>query len=120
MRKHLIALRIIVSILILFITKTINGQALSSGQIDSLIAKTMTTMPLAGIAVAVVKDGKVVHSKGYGVTSAKTKEKADENTLFAIASNSKAFTATALGILVDEGKLTWQDKVVDYIPEFKM
>src|SRR6185436_10432292 len=58
--------------------------------------------------------------KGYGVTSVQTKEKVDENTLFAIASNSKAFTTTALAMLVDEGKLKWQDKVVDHIPEFKM
>ena len=77
-------------------------------------------MPLAGIAVAVIKDGKVVHAKGYGVATIKGKEKVDENTLFAIASNSKSFTAAALAILVDEGKLTWQDKVVDHIPEFKM
>jgi len=77
-------------------------------------------MPLAGIAVAVVKDGKVIHSKGYGIASLKGNEKVDENTLFAIASNSKAFTTAALAILVDEGKLKWQDKVVDHIPEFKM
>lgn len=93
---------------------------LTSKQIDSLVAKTMSMMPLAGISVAVIKDGKVVHSKGYGVNSNVTKEKTDENTLFAIASNSKAFTSTALGMLVDEGKLKWQDFVVKYIPEFKM
>jgi len=92
----------------------------TSSQIDSLVNKSMQLMPLAGIAVAVVKDGKVIHSKGYGVTSIKTKEAVDENTLFGIASNSKAFTSMALGILIDEGKLHWMDKVVDYLPEFKM
>src|SRR5687767_9282005 len=96
------------------------AQPLQSKQIDSLVNKTMAMMPLAGIAIAVVKDGKVVHAKGYGVTSIQTKEKADENTLFAIASNTKAFTTMALAMLVDEGKLKWQDKVIDYIPEFKM
>ncbi|GGW21933.1 serine hydrolase [Arenibacter certesii] len=80
----------------------------------------MSIRPNAGIAVAVVKDNEVVHLKGYGVTSILTKEAVDENTLFAIASNSKAFTTTALAILVDEGKLSWDDKVVDHIPEFKM
>jgi CubicO group peptidase (beta-lactamase class C family) len=99
---------------------SLHAQPLKSKQIDSLVAKTMSTMPLAGIAVAVVKDGKVIHAKGYGATSIKTNEKVDENTLFAIASNSKAFTTMALAILVDEGKLNWQDKVVDHIPEFKM
>ncbi len=75
---------------------------------------------MPGIAVAVVKDGQIVHAKGYGVRSLKTKEKVNENTLFGIASNSKAFTAAALGILQDEGKLTYDSKVRDFIPEFKM
>lgn len=96
------------------------AQGLKSKQIDSLVNKTMETMPLAGIAVAVVKDGKVVHNKGYGVTGIRQGEKVDANTLFAIASNSKAFTTTALAMLVDEGKLGWHDNVVDYIPEFRM
>lgn len=77
-------------------------------------------MPLAGLAVAVVKDGEVVHAKGYGITAASSKQNINENTLFAIASNSKAFTTAALAILVDEGKLKWHDQVVDYIPEFRM
>ena len=67
-----------------------------------------------------MKDGKIIHAKGYGVRSLNTKQKVDENTLFAIASNSKAFTVAALGILIDEGKLKWDDKVTDYIPEFKL
>ncbi len=92
----------------------------SSAQIDSIVSVTMLRMPVAGLAVAVVKDGKVIHSKGYGVSSIKTKEKVDEQTLFAIASNSKAFTTMALAMLVDEGKLNWKDPVINYIPEFKM
>ncbi|MGH2647133.1 MAG: serine hydrolase, partial [Ginsengibacter sp.] len=78
------------------------------------------TFDVPGIAVAVVKDGKVIHAKGYGVRSLNTKQKVDENTLFGIASNTKAFTVAALGILIDEGKLKWDDKVRDYIPEFKL
>ncbi len=77
-------------------------------------------MPLAGISVLVVKDGKVTHMKGYGVASNNSKAKVDENTLFSIASNTKAFTTMALAMLVDEKKLQWQDKVVDHLPEFKM
>lgn len=96
------------------------GQRLSSEQIDSIVNKSMEVMPQVGIAVAVVQDGKVVHSKGYGITSISSKDKVNENTLFAIASNTKSFTAAALAILVDEGKLNWNDKVVDYISEFKM
>ncbi|MDB5242840.1 MAG: beta-lactamase [Spirosoma sp.] len=93
---------------------------ITAPQIDALVQRTLTTFDVPGIAVAVVKDGKVVHAKGYGVRSLRTREKVDENTLFGIASNTKAFTATALGILIDEGKLTWDDKVIDYIPEFRM
>jgi CubicO group peptidase (beta-lactamase class C family) len=80
----------------------------------------MKTFDVPGIAVAVVKDDKVIHSKGYGVRSLNTKLKMDENTLFGIASNSKAFTTAALGILIDEKKLSWDDKVIDYIPEFRL
>lgn len=93
---------------------------ISSPEIDELVEKTLTTFDVPGIAVAVVKNGKVIHSKGYGVKSIKTKEKVDENTLFGIASNSKAFTTAALAILVDEHKLDWNDKVKKYIPEFRM
>lgn len=96
------------------------AQAITSAEIDNLVEKTLKTFDVPGIAVAVVKDGKVIHSKGYGVRSLNTKQKVDENTLFGIASNSKAFTSAALGMLVDEKKLKWDDKVRDYIPEFKM
>ncbi|GAB4017866.1 serine hydrolase [Spirosoma migulaei] len=97
-----------------------SAQGIPSSQIDALVQRTLTTFDVPGIAVAVIKDGKVIHSKGYGVRSLKTNQKVDENTLFGIASNSKAFTAAALGILMDEGKLAWDDKVIDYIPEFRM
>jgi len=93
---------------------------LSSSQVDSLVRKALVTFDVPGIAVAIVKDGKVIHSKGYGVRSLNTKELVNENTFFGIASNSKAFTAAGLGILVDEGKLNWDDKVVDLIPGFKL
>jgi CubicO group peptidase (beta-lactamase class C family) len=96
------------------------AQPISSKQIDSLVELTLKTFDVPGIAVAVVKDDKVVHAKGYGVRSLNTMKRVDENTLFGIASNSKAFTTTALGILVDEGKLKWDDKVVDYLPDFGM
>jgi CubicO group peptidase (beta-lactamase class C family) len=101
-------------------TISISAQTISSVEIDSLVEKTLNTFDVPGIAVAVVKDDKVIHSKGYGVRSLKTNLKVDSNTLFGIASNSKAFTTAALGILVDEKKLSWDDKVIDYIPEFRL
>ena len=99
---------------------SVNAQIITSHQIDSLVEITMKTFDVPGIAVAIVKDDKVIHSKGYGVRSLNTKQKTDANTLFAIASNSKAFTAAALGILIDEKKLTWDDRVIDHIPEFRL
>jgi CubicO group peptidase (beta-lactamase class C family) len=99
---------------------SVQGQVLTQPQIDSLVQATLKTFDVPGIAVAVVKDGKVVFAKGYGVTSLNTGKKVDENTRFGIASNSKAFTVAALAMLSDEGKLRLDDKVTDYIPEFKM
>ncbi|MES1214315.1 MAG: serine hydrolase [Bacteroidota bacterium] len=105
---------------LIIIADNANGQVITSRQVDSVVEKALKTFDVPGIAVAIIKDGKVIHSKGYGVRSLNTKQKTDENTLFGIASNSKAFTTAALGILMDEGKLKWDDKVTDYIPEFKL
>ncbi len=100
--------------------QNVNAQALTSKQIDSLTNLVLKTFNVPGIAVGVVKDGKLIHAKGYGVANINTGKKVDENTLFGVASNSKAMTAAALGMLVDEGKIKWDDRVTDYIPEFKM
>ncbi len=103
-----------------FFLSVLSSAQISSQEIDSLVQLTIKTFEVPGIAVAIVKDGKIIHSKGYGVRSLKTKAAVDENTLFGIASNSKAFTSAGLAMMVDEGKLKWDDKVTDYIPEFKM
>ncbi len=96
------------------------SQVLSSAEIDAVAEKALKAFDVPGMAVAVVKDGKIVHSKGYGVRSLRTGAPVDENTLFGIASNSKAFTCTALGILVDAGKCNWDDKVRKYLPGFRL
>lgn len=103
----------------LLFTNIFYGQY-SSKQIDSIMGDAMNKFNVAGVAVAIVKDGKIIHSKGYGVKSTITKSPVNNHTNFAIASNSKAFTSAALAILVEEGKITWHDKVKDHIPEFKM
>jgi CubicO group peptidase (beta-lactamase class C family) len=102
-----------------FGTEKVSAQ-LTAAQIDTLAERTLKAFNVPGIAVAVVKDGKLVHAKGYGVRSLKTMQKVDEHTTFGVASNSKAFTSAALGMLIDEGKLKWDDKVTDYIPGFKL
>lgn len=93
---------------------------IKESKLDDVVDRAMKTFNVPGIAVAIIKDGKLVLSKGYGVTNITTQQKVDGNTLFGIASNSKAFTSAALGMLVDEKKLNWDDKVTKYIPEFKM
>jgi len=106
---------------VLFIASgSLKAQILSEKQIDSLVEKTLVTFNVPGIAVSVIKDGKIIHSKGYGVRSIKSNKKVDENTLFGVASNTKAFTAAALGVLVDQKKITWDTRVSDIIPEFKL
>jgi CubicO group peptidase (beta-lactamase class C family) len=89
-------------------------------EIDAYVTKTQAEWNVPGMAVAIVKDDKVVFAKGYGVRELGKTDKVDENTLFAIASNSKAFTTASLAILVDEKKLNWDDKVSKYLPEFEM
>lgn len=98
---------------------TTKSQMAAAG-IDSLVNATLTTFDVPGIAVGIIKDGKLVFAKGYGVRSIKDKLPVDENTLFGIASNTKAFTSAALAMLADEGKIKWDDKVTDYIPGFMM
>lgn len=111
---------LIILLTALLISFSSQSQGLSSAQIDSIVALAMESNQHAGLAVAVVKDGEVVHSKGYGLASLVTEKKVNKNTRFSIASNSKAFTSAALAILVDDGIIDWNDRVVDHIPEFKM
>lgn len=105
---------------IALISTSLSFAQISSTQVDELVERSLKTFNVPGIAVAIVKDGKIIHAKGYGVKSILTNEKVDANTLFGIASNSKAFTSAALAMLVDEGKVKWDDKVITYLPNFRM
>lgn len=73
-----------------------------------------------GFAIAVVKDGKVILSRGYGVRDAKRNLPVTTKTLFAIGSSTKSFTVTSMGVLVDRGKLDWDKPVRDYMPDFRL
>src|SRR5436190_16813959 len=88
--------------------------------LDSYIQRGMEQWQIPGMAIAIVKDGKVVWMKGYGVREFGKQDKVDENTLFIIASNSKLFTGTAVAKLDFEKKLSLNDKVTQYIPWFKL
>jgi len=88
--------------------------------LDAYVAKGVADWRIPALAVAVVKDGEVVFAKGYGVRDLSKPGPADENTLFAIGSTTKAMTAAALGMLVDEGKLGWDDPVTKHLPWFQL
>jgi CubicO group peptidase (beta-lactamase class C family) len=93
--------------------KTIN-------EFDSYVAKVMKEWEVPGLAIVVVKDGKVLLKKGYGVRELGKPEGVDTQTLFSCASTTKAMTALVLGMLVDEGKLNWDDPVNKYLPELRL
>jgi len=89
-------------------------------KLDNYIEKSYKDWEIPGMAIAIVKDDEIIFSKGYGIKEYGKKDSVDDKTLFQIASNSKSFTSAALSILVDEGKISWDDKVTDYIPYFEM
>lgn len=91
-----------------------------SDSLDNYVHRGMEQWQIPGVAVLIVKDGKVIIAKGFGVKELGTNDNVDENTLFMIGSNTKAFTGTALAILEQEGKLKLDDKVIKYLPDFKM
>jgi len=80
----------------------------------------MKTFEVPGISVAIVKDGKILLAKGYGVRKLGEATPVDQQTMFAIGSNTKAFTTAALATLVDAGKLSWDDPVYQRLPGFVM
>ncbi len=88
--------------------------------LDATVARVMDAFEVPGIGLAIVKDGQVVIAKGFGVRRLGEPAPVDCQTLFGIASNTKVFTAVALGLLVEEGKIAWDAPVIDYLPWFQM
>ena len=97
-----------------------DGNGISSDKIDRLAQRAMKEFNVPGMAIGVVRDGQVIYAKGHGIRELGQPEAVDVDTMFKIASNSKAFTSAALAILVDEGRISWDGAVADYIPEFRM
>src|SRR3954464_4717137 len=87
---------------------------------DAYVQRVMQTFTVPGLSVAIVKDGKVVLAKGYGVRRIGDPAPVDARTRFGIASNTKLFTATAIALLVEEGKLDWDTPGSRYLPNFAM
>jgi CubicO group peptidase (beta-lactamase class C family) len=93
---------------------------LNEKKLDAFVESVMRQFEVPGVSVSIVKDGTSVLAKGYGTKSIESGEPVDGHTLFGIASITKAFTATALGMLQEEGKLEWDNPVIDYLPSFRM
>ncbi|NRB59725.1 MAG: serine hydrolase [Winogradskyella sp.] len=106
--------------LIVFSSSLLLPAQIKSKDIDKLVEETLTTFDVPGISVGVLKDGELVYAKGHGVRSLSTQKTMNEETLVGVASNSKGFTCFALAMMVDEGKLNWDDPVRKHIPEFQL
>lgn len=89
-------------------------------KLDTYIEQARQQWEVPGLSVAVVKNGEIILSKGYGVKSLDAAKPVDENTIFSIGSTTKAMVAVAMGILVDEGKVSWNDKVIEHLPGFQL
>jgi CubicO group peptidase (beta-lactamase class C family) len=112
---------LIVSLVVfLFALTPVLAQQAPPTDLDEYVARSMKTFEVPGMAIAIVKDNKVVLLKGYGVRKLGDATPVDENTLFGIGSNTKAFTAAALATLVDEGKISWDDPVYERLKGFEM
>jgi len=88
--------------------------------LDAYVTSSMKTFGVPGMAIAIVKDGKILVAKGYGIRKIGDPTPVDEYTMFAIGSNTKAFTTAGLATLIDEGKLSWDDRVYERLPGFVM
>ncbi|MGV3482626.1 MAG: serine hydrolase [Sphingobium sp.] len=88
--------------------------------LDRYVEQVRSDWRFPGVAVAVVEGDRVLYARGFGVRQKGRTEKVDADTLFQVGSTSKAFTAAALGLLVDDGKLRWDDPVIDHVPAFRL
>ena len=121
MRQRQVRLALLLLALLVF-PPALSAQTLEERleEIDAYAAKAGQEWKVPGFAVAIVKDDRVVFVKGYGVRELGKPEPVDKDTLFAVASNTKAFTSAALATLVDEGKLRWDDPITKYLPGFQL
>lgn len=88
--------------------------------LDAYVNKAMATWNVPGLALAIVRNDSVIYVKGYGVRSIDSNAPVDAHTMFAIGSDSKAFTATLVAMMVTDGKMRYDDPITRYLPRFEM
>ena len=111
---------IVLTMLILAQPKPAPAQEATLNGFDDYVNKALKDWEVPGVAIAIIKNDKIVYAKGYGVRKLGDPTPVDEKTLFAIGSSSKAFTAAAIAMLVDDGKMKWDDPVTKYLPGFQL
>ena len=118
MKRIITSISVFILISVLTLSSQISNQDLA--KIDETVKKAFEVFKPTGLTVAVMKDSSVIYHQALGFSNAEIRKPVNTTSLFNIASCSKAFTAFSIGILVDEGKLKWTDKVIDYFPEFRL
>tara|TARA_R110002073_G_scaffold161300_1_gene316879 strand:+ start:2487 stop:3995 length:1509 start_codon:yes stop_codon:yes gene_type:complete len=109
------------SLILLFgVTFNLYSQKIQVDLIEPFINQLMKDFEVTGLSIGIVKNDSIIYSKGYGTRKINENLPVNQNTIFGIGSISKSFTALTLGILVDEGKISWDDRVKDYLPYFEL
>lgn len=116
MRKRLFLVAVFVSITLF----GHSGANVDFKQLDGYYAKMTKDWDIPGVSIGIVQDGKLIFAGNYGVLEEGKNTPPNKDTLYAIASNSKAFTSAIIGMLVQEGKLDWNDKIRKYLPYFEL
>jgi len=110
----------VVACVFLILARPIAAQPGPLQGLDAYVEKALGDWNVPGVSVAIVKDGRIVHARGYGVREVGRLGGVDEHTVFAIGSTTKAFTSAALAILVDEGRMKWDDRATEHLPGFEL
>jgi CubicO group peptidase (beta-lactamase class C family) len=105
---------------LVFLSRAAFSQDTVLVKVDEYVRNLMEKTHSPGLAMTVIKDNEIAYIKGFGKLDINSDDEVDENSLFAIGSISKSFTAASLAMLVEQGKLNWDDKVINYLPEFQL
>lgn len=119
-RPDVLAKGSILVVLLFAFAPSVTAQRAPLRGLDAYVGQAVRDWEIAGLAIAVVQGDSVVFAKGYGVREVGKPEPVDPNTLFAIGSNTKLFTAVAAGMMVDEGKMQWDDPATKHLPSFQL